>query len=450
MTPNNQITVNLTSELRLEQALKQAGVDKPKTVTRLVVAGMLTFDDFKYLRKKMGKTLQELDMSNASVETNIIKEKTFSGCTALTSIAIPDSIICFEGAALRNTPFTAFTVHPDSQFFASENGVIFNKDKTELLFYPQGRQEKHYVIPDTVTGIGRFAFYRSVLTSITIPDSVKKIEYSAFAYSELISISIPDSVTEIGDSAFSSCDSLTSITIPNSVRKIGYASFWGCYRLTSVFIPMSVIEISSGNFSNCFKLNTITVHSDNPVYSSENGVLFNKDKTELIRFPMGYSGNYAIPNSVTKIERGAFWGCERLTSISIPISVKEIGHGAFHCCTGLTTITIPDLVTEIGSNTFWECRGLTNIEIPDSVTKIGNSAFECCTGLTTITIPDSVTEIGAYAFHFCTGLISITIPDSVTEIEISAFGQCPAFITVHANNPVYTSENGMLKKKNEP
>ena len=176
---------------------------------------------------------------------------------------------------------------------------------------------------------------------------------------------------------------------------------------------------------------------DNPNYSSEEGVLFNKDKTTLVAYPGGKQGAYAIPNSVTSIGVEAFGSCTGLTSVTIPNSVTSIGDYAFHGCSGLTSVTIPNSVTIIGEGAFSSCSGLTSVTIPNRVTRIESSAFYGCTGLTSVTIPNSVTSIGDYAFGECSGLTSVTIPNSVTIIGNLAFYQCSGLtsVTNYATTP---------------
>jgi hypothetical protein len=212
------------------------------------------------------------------------------------------------------------------------------------------------------------------------------------------------------------------------VVAIEWAAFEGHTEITSIAIPASVIRIGPENingtevaFDGCTGLTGITVAEENEIYSSEDGVLFNKDKTTLLLCPEGKSGNYTVPASVTALAGYAFDKCERLTGVTIPDSVTSIGEMAFGS-TGLTSITIPDGVTSTGVNTFFGCTGLTSVIISESVTSIGDGAFWKCTGLTSITIPDSVTSIGSSAFAE-TGLTAITIPDSVTSIGALAFAE---------------------------
>ena len=278
-----------------------------------------------------------------------------------------------------------------------------------------------------VTSIGNNAFnHYTSLTNVTIPDSVTSIGDYTFHYcTGLTSITIPDSVTRIGKGVFYDCRNLTRITISNSVTWIGEEAFYGCNRLTSITIPNSVTSIGEKAFFWCLALTAIYVAEANKYYSSLDGVLFNKDKTELICYPPSkVDDSYNIPNSVKSIGNSAFEDCKKLTNIKIPDSVTSIGDSAFNHCTNLLRITIPDSVTCISDYAFFDCSGLKSITLPDSVTSIGYRAFHHCASLTSITIPDSVTSIGDSAFSDCESLTSITIPDGVTSIGWSAFWCC--------------------------
>ena len=226
-----ELTVNLTPELRLEQALKEKGIENISDVTKLIVAGTLGKDDFRYMGKKMDKTLQELDMGDAVLEKNTIRAKTFYQPCELTAITIPDSVDSINLKAFNDCPnLHAITIRPNSKHprALSDNGVLFNKDKTKLLYCPLGRKGD-YIIPDSVVRIGESAFeFRSGLTSITIPNSVKDIDRVAFRYcSGLTSITIPESVIYIGDSVLYSCSGLLSIHVHTD--NPNYASVDGVY-----------------------------------------------------------------------------------------------------------------------------------------------------------------------------------------------------------------------------
>ena len=222
------------------------------------------------------------------------------------------------------------------------------------------------------------------------------------------------------------------LIIPDSVKSIGDYAFLGCASLTSVTIPDSVTEVGCFAFNRCTGLTSITVKKGNPNYSSdEYGALFNKDKTLLIKYPVGNTRTaYTIPDGVKNIVSCAFWGCPGLTSVIIPDSVTNIDNYAFSWCTGLTSVTIGNSVTSIDNAAFRGCASLTNVTIPNSVTSIGDWAFESCTGLTNVTIGNSVKKIGEGAFGYCTGLTSVTIPDSVTSVGNGAFYSCAGLTNV--------------------
>ncbi len=321
----------------------------------------------------------------------------------------------------------------------------------------------------SVTSIGKNAFYDCTgLTSVTIPNSVTSIEAGAFRNcSGLTSIvvesgntkydsrndcnalietgsntlitgcnnsTIPNSVTSIGNFAFWNCSGLTSITIPNSVTSIGYSAFSGCSGLTSITIPNSVISIGYSAFYGCSGLSSITVSSDNSVYDSRNNcnALIETDTNTLITG----CNNTTIPNSVTSIGYGAFYGCSGLTSLTIGNSVTSIGDFAFFYCTGLTSVTIPNSVTSIGRYAFSGCSGLTSINIPNNVKSIDEGTFESCSGLTSLDIPNSVTSINNYAFSGCRGLKSLIIPNSVTFIGMEILSSCSSLTSVTIGNSV--------------
>ena len=311
------------------------------------------------------------NLAKASIPYGVTKIGTdaFRYCSDLTSATIPNSVTSIGDSAFSwCSRLTGITI---------PNGVTSIGDGA---FYGCSNLTS-VTIPDSVTNIGDSAFGScSSLTSITIPDSVTSIgEDTFYCCSSLTSITIPDSVTSIGKDAFHGCRSLKSVTIPDGVTSIGDYAFSCCDSLTSVTIGNGVTSIGVNAFDDCRKLNQINVDTANTAYSSVNGVLFNKEKTKLIRYPIGKAD----------------------TSYSIPDSVTSIGDSAFSSCTGLTSLTISNGVTNIGNSAFWNCTGLTSVTIPDSVTSIGYSAFEYCTGLTSVTIPDSVTSIGNRAFCGC-------------------------------------------------
>lgn len=204
--------------------------------------------------------------------------------------------------------------------------------------------------------------------------------------SALKNVTIPSSVTSIGVCAFADCAELTSVTIPEGVVNIDHGAFLKCGALKSVTIPSSVTNIESSAFMMCESMTTISVALNNEMYTSSDGVLYDKLKTELIRCPAGIDGEVVIPDGVTRVGSFAFHSCKGVTSVTIPDSVMNIGTHAFFRCGGLRSVTIPSSVTNIEFAAFAQCGGLTSVMIPSSVTGIEDGAFSNCENLKTVDV----------------------------------------------------------------
>lgn len=204
-------------------------------------------------------------------------------------------------------------------------------------------------------------YYKNV-KSLIIEDGVTSIgDYAFPKFSNLESISFGKDVESIGECSFTFCSSIKNLTIPNGVKIIKQTAFALCLNLLTISIPESVEEIGDHAFSPCSNLQSITVDENNQNYLSQDGVLFTKDKTELVTFPPGhYLCEYTVPNGVKTINNAAF------------------------CDTHLTNIALPNGLETIEQNAFFECDNLKSIAIPDSVTLIGKSAFSVCDSLETI------------------------------------------------------------------
>ena len=323
-------------------------------------------------------------LTNITIPDSVISigELAFYVCESLTNITIPDSVISIGyNAFYYCRSLTSINVSNNSKNYSSIDGVLFNKDKTQIISYSAGKKETSYIIPDSVTSIADYAFDNCTrLTSITIPEGVTIIGRSAFDNCiRLTSIAIPNGVTSIAYGAFNECRSLTNITIPDSVTYIGAIAFYGCSSLTSITIPDSVTSVDKYAFVDCIGLTGINVSDNNKNYSSIDGVLFNKDKTEIIKYPAKKEGpNYDIPNSVTNIGTSAFYKCSSLTSITIPSGVTSIGNYTFFCCSSLKSITIPEKVTSIAYDAFKDCSSLSKVLCLGNAPKLGSESFDRC------------------------------------------------------------------------
>ena len=267
----------------------------------------------------------------------------FSWCEKLSAVTIPAGVKKIgERAFASCSSLPTITVADGNTNYIVVDGVLFNKAKTTIVQYPAGRVATSYVIPKEVTSIG--------------------------------------------GSAFNGAKNLTAVTIPAGVTSIGEWAFADCSKLTSIAIPAAVKTIGTNAFISCQELAEIKVDAANTAYISVDGVLFDKAKKTLIKYPEERNATvYAIPAGVTNIESEAFGGSEKLTSITIPATVKKIGEGAFFR-SGLTSAVIPDGVDTIASRTFSWCEKLASVTLPSSVKAIRFTAFYGCKNLKSLTV----------------------------------------------------------------
>lgn len=363
-------------------------------------------------------------------------------------VVIPASITGEITAGTFGRAVQTIEVDLDNPVYCSEDGILYDKRKEILVCCPAGNKIENMEIPSTVKTISQYAFYY--------------------------------------------CSNIKTIEIPESVKTIG-----AYYEYTYVDEEGYYLVFDGTNdyewrvFEELNNLSTINVKTGNTVWSSIDGILYNKDVTNVIFCPEAKNGEISIPNTVTEIGSYAFSGCSNLNNINLPKSLERILEGAFKDCVSLKSITIPANVRQIegtrsvggspfsgcvnletinvdNSNTvylskdgivydemgtvlylcpegksgtvnvpdgvtqipgFYECGKLTEIILPTSITQIDEYAFYNCKSLNTITIPSSVKSIGVLSFCGCTSLLEVSVPDSVKEIGINAFGYWDEEIT---------------------
>lgn len=258
--------------------------------------------------------------------------------------------------AIPETPISDFTCKYDSEL----GGMVITKYN--------GKNAANVKIPSIIEGnkvvkIGNSAFgHADSAVIVVIPDSVKSIGNNAFeSCGKLENVFIPSGITAIENNTFSNCKKLKSVNIPDGVTSIGFAAFSSCHSLKTVKIPASVETIGERAFADCVSLSALDVDVNNKNFCSENGVLFNKDKSTLICYPAGITnGEYTVPNGVAAIQSDAFANNVYIKSVVIPDGVKSIGYQAFMFCDNLESVTIPDSVTSVGKEPFSFCKKLTN------------------------------------------------------------------------------------------
>ena len=365
------------------------------------------------------KDLNKTGKSNLRIPDSVveIEESAFIECD-IQSITIPKSVRTIgESAFLGCDSLTSITI----------NGVI-----TEIgdgTFYGCNKL-KHIGLPNTLESIGDRAFMDCAeLTNLEIPEGVNSIGCGAFdGCVGLQEVHIKDlsswcSIKFGGYSnpllyahhLFLNGDEVKELVIPESVHSISDYSFVSCNEISFVRIHKDVNDIGANAFKGCQSLELFEVNEGNTMYSSIDGVLFDKLQTELLRYPPKHSGTkYYVPESVKCIGDDAFCDCSLLESIVLPESVTSIGHGAFMGCSILTDIHIGDSTNRIGSYAFSGCKNLQYINLPQGMVEIGDGLFEGCESLQTLIIPWSVCRIGEEAFVGCTSL-RLRIPESVTN-----------------------------------
>ncbi len=283
-------------------------------------------------------------------------------------------------------------------------------------------------IPNSVTSIGNYAFYYcdGFTGDLIIPNSVTYIGNSAFGYCNGFTgnLNIPNSVTSISDYAFYYCEGFNgNLSIPNSITAIGASAFYNCTGFTGdLIIPNSVTSIGERAFYYCRNFTSLSFE-ENSKLETIGDYAFTSNNSS---YPMRFTGNLNIPNSVTYIGNSAFYSCDGFTGdLIIPNSVTYIGNSAFGYCNGFTgNLIIPNSVTYIGNSAFGYCNGFTGeLVIPNSVTSIGNYAFYNCSDFTSLSFEENskLKTIGSSAFGSIYMYSELIIPNSVTSIGSGAF-----------------------------
>ena len=362
----------------------------------------------------------------------------------------------------------------DKRKYTRKATVFFNKKKTKLILYPNNINLKSYSIPKTVTTIDDFAFYSVEKLEVVKAPSVKKIGDYAFAYSKI-----------------------KEVVFGNKLETIGEGAFEYCKKLKTINVPAGVIKIGTGALNDISK---ITIDKNNKKYLSEDGVIFNKDKTTLIRYnKTNNTDTYTIPATVTKISDYAFSDNDYLVNVNFPENLKTIGTEAFYDCDKIKSVSLSKNIRNIGKCAIQSCDSLKKVTIAEGSTavisegafsyneqlssislsgkiyKIGRDAFvgtkyvndmekkkqqqayyigSVLCGVVgfpaTIKIKEGTTAIADYAFSYCE-VESVTIPASLKYIGENAFELTYELnkITVDKNNKHFLMENSALFNKDK-
>lgn len=362
-----------------------------------------------------------------------------------------------EGAIVACEKINEYKVANDNPDFIGIDGVVFNKEKDKLFFYPPSKAGATYAIPETVKEIAAQSFQAaSNLTSITIPKAVEKVGKAAFrnmSNLETVTFEKPSSTTTLEQAAFRGCEKLKTVTLPSTITELNDV-FNGCKELETVTMPADskLKTITANVFTTNKKLKTFKFEGNCDLETIEENAFANAESLE----------SFNMPKSVTNIKRNAFTGCKKLATVTFDPEavIAEIGEGAFADC-GLHGISIPKNVTKIAKEAFRKCKDLKKIEVTKATTDIDPLAFQYCENLTDINVekentkyssvdgyllshdkkelilfppgkanskftllPPSIETIGENSFFNCEKLTNVTIPNKVKSIGKRAFGLC--------------------------
>lgn len=366
-----------------------------------------------------------------------ISSTAFVGCDKLSSIYMPSSVkkigsFAFEGCKASEIYFEGserewnsvekgygwnFRILPpvvhctdgdcDISFFISNNELVRCAEKVRTVS-----------IPENVTAIGQAAFIDcSLLEKIVLPKNIKKTGIAVFANcASLKEIIFPEGLEIIKEAFFGGCDSLESIVIPEGVKKIARNAFISCLKLKSVTLPESLVEIGQDAFRFCSNLESlfipknvtaikreafyscgmplgIKVAEENEHFCSVDGILYSKDKKQLIFCPNEHPAkDFKIPETTEKICRNAFAHCKNLESVYIPATVKEIGEDVFDSCEELKSVFLEEGIEKIPMAAFIRCKKLSSIILTSSVKEIGSLVFYNCDSLKEIRFAGTLSE----------------------------------------------------------
>lgn len=412
------------------------------------------------------------------------------------------------GLSFRFTAVERVVVDEDNPYFCARDGVLFSKDMTRLIWYPYGKQGDTYIVPDGVKEIGPWAFAGNVHTYLVRRkdgSAVAGKHYTKYVFNKILRrVILPDTVEAILDHAFDHCIFLKSVKLA-CVKEIQGDAFRGCKALWTLELPDS-LEFIAPAFKGCNNLKEVRflgtrrqlrnwkwhsrsgnqylgplpysppfmrdvfghhpykknqlgqyvqdthitympeISADHPQFVLEDGVMFSRDRTELIWCDPGRFGSGHLSEDKFCIRH---WEPDEHSTYTVPDTVVRIGDQAFEKCVGLTQITISHPDTVIGNRAFFGCTHLRRVVFQNSgsVRRIGDNAFQCCNELREPPL-SGVEHIGDFAFYACGSLgATITVPKSCRHLGEKAFDGChrPRSLRIPEALPPYSLTYGVGK-----
>lgn len=422
-----------------------------------------------------------------------IEDNTFSDCESLESISLPKALTQMDPVKVFGgcTSLQAFSVAEGNPAFSVDSrGLLYNGTTTKLLFCPAAVTGA-VSVPTGVTEIGDSAFSGITgITAVSLPDSVKVIGSSAFkGCPALRAATIGKGVEKIGDHAFARCEALEQIELQGRLKSIGAHALYDCVSLTqitlpqtlesigefafcetglsgSMAIPASVRFIGRNAFDQCPNLQRFAVASGNTAYSCDDaGVLFDRDKTVLIRCPQRLRGAYSVPSGVVELADSSFDGCEDMTAIELPEGLQRIGTAAFRKCSALKELAFPASLSADSAYSSHGCESLERYVVAEGNPNFASDAagllynkdktmlLRCPQHFNgACVLPEGVSSCDSSAFHECRHMTSLSLPASWSyELndwnDIFFYLSALQSISVSDEAPNVTSRDGVLYSK---
>lgn len=262
------------------------------------------------------KALQNIYLSE---DVKVIGSSAFSNCSSLTEVRLPSKL-----KKVNSSTFSGCSNL--MQVFLGDNIQAI-----ETCAFSSCSSLKKIQLPDSLSEIESWAFRYSGLERIDLPESITKIGTLAFAdCKNLTEVNLPSGITELSDYLFMNSPKLSHIDIPNGVKKIGSSVFSGCKSITALYIPDNVTEFAITAFGGLNSLTEFTVSESSPVFCTMDGILYSKDKAQLICFPNAKNiSSYSVPESITKINAVCFGPCKYLKNLYAGTHVTEVSESTF-------------------------------------------------------------------------------------------------------------------------
>ena len=424
-------------------------------------------------------------LTNIEIPSNVtsIESRTFQGCSNLITVKLPENLknigenAFYECTSLKNIeiPNTVTSIGPSAFYKCSsvEKIVITNPIEIQANTFYQCTNLEEVQLLGGVLGIGEYAFYSctklsDVLLSELPEDLYKDVSIGTYAFvacQSLVEITLPTNISEICEGAFSNCTNLEKVNVLGTINSVGSGAFYntkiisgkleehfkdkeivdfiieegigeiyddtfiGSENLKSVHVPSTVYYIAPNAFNGCNNLETVTISKDNPYFIVEDGIIYNKNKTILIRCLPGKNTKVEIPDTVTEMQGYAFVGCSKLKgTLTVPGTIKNIPDNAFERCTSEIPLVLENGIEYIGRKAFANSHFIGDLTIPDTVKEIDGSAFFNCNKFDGTLNLGKVEYVRSFAFAFCDGFTGdLIIPEEINSISQGTFQNCTGF-----------------------